>query len=372
MTSLRDLRVGYVPYDGSLERAGDRRRFVFYARRRDVPFEVVGPETRVEDLDVVVLSGGTDVSRWARGEVPATLVVDLVNPYLGLPRRGVRSRLRGVARFAVGAAHRPVLDLGDAIEGLAARADAVVCSTEEQADAARRWCDEVHVVLDSFSDVAGLIKYDYRVGSPLHLVWEGRPENLAGFAELQPTLEAFADEHPVALHLVTGFRHARYMGRFVTRPSREVAEQLLGERLADSTYLYEWNEHMLGQIVTACDLAVVPLRLSDPFEAAKPANKLLGFWWMGMPTLVSASPAYRRMAEAVGLPDVACEGPGDWLAALRRYGESEAARIEAGRRGRAHVLAEHADERLLERWDAVFDAVLGGDASEGGSSEDAR
>lgn len=372
MSGLAGMRVGYVPYDRSLERPGDRRRFVFYARRRRVPFEVVGPETRVDDLDVVVLSGGADVSRWAREEVPARLVVDLVNPYLGLARRGVRNRLRGAARFAVGAAHRPVLDLGAAIEELVARADAAVCSTEEQADAARRRCDDVHVVLDSFSDVAGLVKHDYRAGSPLHLVWEGRPENLAGFEALRPALEDFAEEHHVAVHLVTGSRHSRYMGRFVTRPSVDVAEAVLGERLAASTYLYSWNEHMLGRIVTACDLAVVPLRLDDPFEAAKPANKLLGFWWMGMPTLVSASPAYRRMAEAVGLPDVACGGSDEWLAALCLYAGSETARVDAGRRGRAHVVAEHADEALLARWDAVFDAALGDDARGAGSSGDAR
>ena len=49
---LQQLRIGYVPYTPSLDKPGDRRRFVHYARRRNLSFEIADP---AQDYDVVIL-----------------------------------------------------------------------------------------------------------------------------------------------------------------------------------------------------------------------------------------------------------------------------------------------------------------------------
>ena len=53
--ALKRLRYGYVPYSSSLEMPGDRRRFVHYARRRGLDFEIADPSRA---YDAVVLSDG--------------------------------------------------------------------------------------------------------------------------------------------------------------------------------------------------------------------------------------------------------------------------------------------------------------------------
>ena len=56
-----NLRIGYVPMSNSLEAPGDRRRFVAYAKARNLEFTLATPEER---YDLVVLSQMSDISVW--------------------------------------------------------------------------------------------------------------------------------------------------------------------------------------------------------------------------------------------------------------------------------------------------------------------
>src|ERR687885_693894 len=96
---LDGLRVGYAPLSPSLEQPGDRRRFVYYAQRRGVDFELADP---AEDYDVVVVSQRADIVRWAEHRGRARLVYDLIDAYLAGPAGDWKSRGRGLAKFAIG------------------------------------------------------------------------------------------------------------------------------------------------------------------------------------------------------------------------------------------------------------------------------
>jgi hypothetical protein len=43
---------------------------------------------------------------------------------------------------------------------------------------------------------------------------------------------------------------------------------------------------------------------------------------------------------------------------IEKYAEDQEARCDAGRRGRAHVDANHGQERVLAQWDELFRSVL--------------
>jgi hypothetical protein len=104
-------------------------------------------------------------------------------------------------------------------------------------------------------------------------------------------------------------------------------------------------------------VAIIPLDLSDPFAAGKPENKVLLFWRMGVPAVVSASPAYARAMAGAGL-DGACSSADDWCRALESLVTQESARAEAGRRSRAYAEANFSETQLLARWDAMFASLL--------------
>lgn len=348
--ALKDLRVGYAPYSPELTSPGDRRRFCFYASRRGIEFEFADPR---KPYDLVILSARADITEWSRYRVSnAKIVYDLIDSYLAVPRASPRSLGRGLVKFAARETRRLALDYKSAIRAMCARADAVVCTTAEQRAMIEPLCRNVHEILDWQEHLVRDTKTDYSAGEVFNLVWEGLPENLSAFRELRGVLAQIRRERPVAMNLVTDLEFRRYAGRF-----RRVRTEAIAAELFDEFHFHEWNECELSAIVTACDLALIPLSLVDPLAAGKPENKLLLFWRLGMPALCSATPAYVRAVNASG-SGAACRSTDDWLRQLRRLMSDEDARRDAGRRGREFAERHHGEAELLTRWDRLMDSLL--------------
>jgi glycosyltransferase involved in cell wall biosynthesis len=347
LQDFKQVRIGYVPYSDSLDRPGDSRRFAYYASKRGIRFEIADP---AKDYDLVVLSARADISVWSRN-TKAKLVYDLIDSYLAIPRTDLKGRLRGLLKFLVRQSRYLQLDYWKAIGGMCERADAVVCSTEEQRQDILRYCPNVHVVLDAHMGVTRTVKKDYRAKEPFRLVWEGLPQTLGSLELIRTVLDSLRSKYLIEMHIVTDRDYFLYLGQYGKRSSLKMAKRILPD-----VRFHEWNEADCAEIICSCDLAVIPLSLEDPFAAGKPENKLLLFWRMGMPVVTSASPAYVRAMHGAGLNFVA-NSEADWLDLLERLLGDEAARREAGSLGKAYTERAFNEERLLARWDAVFASV---------------
>jgi glycosyltransferase involved in cell wall biosynthesis len=347
VTDWKRLKVGYAPLSADFSQPGDRRRFCRYAERRGVRYEIADPS---KAYDVVVVTEGADLSAWPeyhRGKV----VFDFVDPYLSLSRTNPKALLRGMARFVTGQSRRLRLDHWKALEDMCHRANAVICSTEEQRRTVLPFCRSAHVILDVHA-MYGAAKTDYAAGDVFHFVWEGLPHNLVFFEEIRDVMRGVASRHRIVLHLVTALRYRQYAGKYWARRAEDLAR-----RLSVPFCLYEWNERTCPPILAAGDLALIPVPLDDPFASGRPENKLLLLWRMGVPAVVSATPAYSRAMAGAGL-SMACRDAAGWREILEKYMRDEEARREAGRRGRAFVEANHGEERVLARWDELFRSVL--------------
>lgn len=347
---LTDARIGYVPYSRALDSPGDRRRFCYYAAARHLSVDVI--DRGSGHRDVVVLTSTADITRWARADPSITIVYDLIDSYLALPRIGIRSGGRGIAKRLSGETSRLAWSYRKAVEAMCSRADAVVCSTLEQRDDILRYCPNVHVILDHHGQEATRRKTNFEAASPFRLVWEGLPYTLPAFGEISRSLERVQERHAVEMHLITDLEFLRYARRF-----GRIRTERFAARYLQHVRLHEWRVDTLADIVTTCDLAVIPSRLDDPMFVGKPENKLLLFWRMAIPTLTSATPAYQRAMDAAGL-DMTCHRADDWEALLEQYILDGNARREAGERGYRFTSGSHPDHRLLSSWDAVF-ASLG-------------
>lgn len=350
MTDLARLHFGYVPYDPSFRPPGDRRRFCFWAAARGIDFELADPS---KNYDVVYLTTRSDISLWAHYEGRAKIVFELIDSYLALDQRKPKNMLRGLAKFASRELKRPTLSYRRALEAICKRADAVVCSTDEQRHDIERYNKNVHVILDSHEEVGHRYKTDHEVRGQLDLVWEGLPQNLSNFVALGRSLRELCSQMPSTLHLVTDPSFKRYLGRFGTRDTTKLAAHL-----CHNVHLHPWSAESLEETSIASDLAIIPLRLDDPFAAGKPENKLLIFWRLGVPTITSATPAYVRVMQEAGI-EMFCRTPEEWSATLLRYARDAEARKKAAEAGRRYVEAHHSKVALLARWDAMFDSVLG-------------
>jgi glycosyltransferase involved in cell wall biosynthesis len=343
-------RIGYSTLRDDPSGPGDRRRFLAYASHRGLKWEIARSGER---YPLVVATAGGDLGAWVRQPADTKLVLDMVDSYLAVPGMDPRATFRGLFKFALGHTRRLHLDHRRLIEASCRRADAVVCTTEEQRRQLLAFCPNVHVILDFQSEVARHVKRDFARGETLHLVWEGLGLNVPTLREFAAVFRTLSARFPVALHLVTDLEYARGSTHFWMRPTRHLIRELFGR---DRVHLYEWNADMLSVLCTACDIAVIPIPLDAPFLRGKPENKLVLFWRMGLPVVTSATPAYERAMAGAGLA-MTCRTPDEWVAMLERYREDESARREAGARGLAYADAAYSEASIVRKWDAVLTSV---------------
>jgi len=344
-----EFSVAYAPYAPGMNSPGDRRRFGFYAAASGITLQEADPG---RDYDLVYLSTRADLTAWAKYRGRAKIVFEVIDSYLALPENDPKNKLRGLAKYLSGEVSKPILSYRRALIEMATRADAVVCSTEEQKQQLSQFCPNVHIILDVHDEVGPMRKEDYCARAPFNLVWEGLAYTLDAFDTIAPALERIARRHPIALHLVTDLHSHRYLGRFWGVDTEKRAR-----RIFKNTFVYQWNPLMLAPIATRCDLALIPLDLTDPFSRGKPENKLLLFWRMGMPTITSASPAYDRAMRACGL-DMTCNTLPEWESTIEEYLLTEDLRQQAGSKGARFAESFHSRGQVFERWEQLIAATL--------------
>jgi hypothetical protein len=340
-------RIGYAPYSATLMPPGDRRRFVSYASKRGLPFEIADPK---EKYDLVILSELADISVWP--DYPhGKMVYDLIDSYLSVPRTKWKQLLRGPAWYLAGRNRRFQIDFLSGIQNICRRSDAVVCSATEQRKAIEEFCGNVHVILDFQAMVVGEAKSDYAAHSPFRLGWEGLPSNLTQLVQIAPVLGAMVSRD-VILHVVTDSVRARLNGILGTVDSREFLSRHFSEYV-----FHDWDEATCSGIVTSCDLAVIPIDLDDPLVRGKSVNKLILLWRMGLPVVAAATPAYREAMTEVGTPELACVNNAEWISAIERMMSDEDIRRDSAERGRKYAETVYGSDAILARWDSMFASI---------------
>jgi len=338
-------RIGYAPFHPAFQHPADSRRFAGYAKARGLTIEVARPDRQ---YDLVVVSELADVTAWAKYR-GGKVVFDFIDSYLAIPRTDPRQLFRGIVWYLNGRHSRLRLDFKGALETMCARADAVVCTTEEQKADIGAFCDNVHIVLDIHDEVARSRKQDYTASTPFKLVWEGLPSNVPQLKAIAAVLRQVAARRPIELHIVTDLDRP---GALPWLPRIRTAD--VARRIFDRVAVHRWDKTTLSEDITQCDAAIIPIVTSDPLTRGKPGNKLALLWRMGMPVLTSDTPAYRRMQEAAGLGFLVCGNNADWVKALNDLMNDEASRRDAAERGLRYVGENLTANGVLSQWDAVL------------------
>jgi glycosyltransferase involved in cell wall biosynthesis len=344
------MRLGYAPYDRSLNAPGDRRRFVAWAQARDIAFEVV--DEPGDDIDTVVVAMAADIVRWKDAPPDIRIVYDITDDYLALPARGLKNRGRGIAKFVSGELSRPTLRFRDLMAGMCRRADAVVCTSGEQMEHVVDVTghDDVRLILDCYDQAAVGTKRDYAATGAPRIAWEGLPYNVGTLAVVADALRRLPRELRPSVHVVTQPTFRPYARRFGRRSAATVAATALP---GVSVEVHPWRRETVTEIVASCDVAIIPLPIDDPFAMSKSAQKLVSLWAAGMPVVTTATRAYADAMQTAGLGHLACRTTDDWVRALSLLLSDEGARRDAAQRGAAYVERNASRELMLQRWDAV-------------------
>ena len=347
---FKNLRIGYIPHSDDLKACSDRRRFCSYAQKRNLKFEIARPS---ESYDVVIMTQRGDISIWSKYYKGNTKIIyDFSDSYLAVPKNDVKGMLRGLAKFVSRQSRYLRLNHWQALQDMCSRANAVICSTEEQKQDILKFCKNVHIILDVQSCIARTVKTDYSSGEVFNLVWEGLPQTTESLFEIQDVLESLSTRHKIALHVITDLEYFKYLKKFGKRKTLDITRKLF-----KNCYLYEWNEELLPNLIIACDIALKPYPISNTFGLGKPENSLLLYWRLGMPAVVSQNPAHERAMGGAGL-SMACQTQQDWIETLEKHITNESARRDAAQKGRQFAEKYYGEDIVLSQWDKVINSVL--------------
>ena len=344
-----NCKIGYWPNHPNLLMPGDRRRFVFYARERNINFDLADAN---KEFDVVYLTSNCNCSRWIKYKQrhrQTKIIFELIDSYL-LEDLQISNLFRGMTRFIKKREDRLYIDYRNAFLKMIQTADAVVCSTPIQREAILKHNQNVHVSLDYFSNDINHYKKDYSVSSKLKLVWEGQAYTVHNLLAANKAFKELRDE--VELHIVTD--------PVIKMPLKFLNKQtdVILRHLNCDYKIHNWEKQSFSKLIADADLAVIPIHNNDKLMWNKPENKLLLLWEIGIPVLASPTPAYKRVMTKAGINGL-CTSSQQWISRVREFkAAATEKRNEMAGFATAYLNEYHSKNKILRNWDTIFASVL--------------
>jgi glycosyltransferase involved in cell wall biosynthesis len=177
----------------------------------------------------------------------------------------------------------------------------------------------------------------YAHGSPIRVVWQGYPANLAPMQRLHPIIRRLREETGLDIRLVYD----------TSPPARD-----------EGPIQYtEWKIHRWERVLVASDVGVVIKPLDDPFQQRKPPTKVVSYMAAGLPVVCTPSEADRRVIVHGETGFFAYEDR-EWHACLGALVTDPSLRERVGTAARQHVLEGYGMERIVADYLQLFDRLL--------------
>lgn len=342
-----DLPIGYSPYSSSFNHPGDRRRFCAFANYKNLIFSRYDGNFRYK---CVVLSERSDFYYWAyKSETP--FILDLIDSYFLESIFSFKSLLRSPAKYLTGAYSGFSFSFPRVLTDICIKASYVICSTPEQSEHILTLNNNVQPILDCYQVDNLSLKTSYSASDPFRIVWEGQPNSLTHLELIMPVLLELRNKYNIVLDIITDTHGFRVLGSY---SKYSVCDYL--ESTGLPYVFHEWSTKNLSHYASNADLAILPVYAKDEVTYNKPENRLLIFWSMGVPTLTSSTPAYKRTMQSAGLFEY-CTDLSDWYAKLESFILSKSKREQSGKSGLKYYLSHHTDSHRFAQWDKVFSAL---------------
>jgi hypothetical protein len=302
----KDLRIGYVPYAPDLSHPDDRRRFPYFAKRNGISYEIANTS---KTYDVVLLPAPANLSKWLlyKQRHPRTKFIFEMVDSLIYQSDTFNKIFKGVGRFVIGKETLPSIDHKKLLMKWLMKADIVMCSNPKLKSEVERWNPNVILSLDYLEHEYKFLKKDYSISGKMKLVWEGQGVVLPHFLHFK---DVFKEVNSFCeLHIVTSDKYPKY-GKFVNKSVETILDQL-----PINTTFHRWDIYNNRNIFSNCDCAIIPLNKVDIYGWHKPANKLISFWFSGLPALTSDTPAYAELANKAN-SDTLCSTAEEWVSKI--------------------------------------------------------
>ena len=228
-------------------------------------------------------------------------------------------------------------------------ADMVICSSAELKKTLERWNTNVIISLDYLQNETKFLKDDYAIDGKMKLVWEGQSvvfPHLFYFKDVFKDVSSFCE-----LHIITDERVPFYGGVM-----KKKMENIINQ-LPITTRFHKWELYNNYKELSKFDCGIIPLNKKNALAWHKPANKLISFWFTGLPTLVSDTPAYKGLMDMAG-NKMYCANTIEWVSKIKEIASIKAGEREAIAKNNLQFVRDNYSDAALDlTWHEVFEKL---------------
>ncbi len=344
----KNLKIGYVPYASDLSHPDDRRRFPYFAKRNDINFEIANAK---KVYDVVLLPAPGNLSKWLlyKKRNPGTKFIFEMVDSLTYQSDTFNKLFKGIGRFVIGKETLPCLEHKNLLIKWLQTADVVMCSSPKVKSEVEKLNPNVILSLDYLQNEYKFLKKDYSIRGKMKLIWEGQGVILPHFLyfkEVFKEVSSFCE-----LHIVTSETFPKY-GKFINTSVDTILNQL-----PIKTIFHKWDIYKNQHLFSNADCAIIPLNKNDIYGWHKPANKLLSFWFSGLPTLTSDTPAYSELIYGTS-SNTLCASPAEWIEKINLIREMKTEeRASLAKHNFSYAQSLFSDEKHDLTWINMFENI---------------
>jgi glycosyltransferase involved in cell wall biosynthesis len=299
----KNLKIGYVPYASDLSHPDDRRRFPYFAERNGIAYEIANSN---KVYDIVLLPAPANLSKWLlyKKRNPKTRFIFEMVDSLIYQSDTFNKLFKGIGRFVTGKETLPYATHRNLLIKWLETANVVMCSSPKVKSEVETLNRNVVLSLDYLEHEYKFLKKDYSISGKMKLIWEGQGVILPHFLHFKDVFKEVSSF--CELHIVTSEKYPKY-GKFVNKSVDTILKQLPIE-----TTFHKWDIYKNQNIFSNSDCAIIPLNKNDVYGWHKPANKLLSFWFSGLPVLTSDTPAYTELINKAS-GNTLCSSTNEWI-----------------------------------------------------------
>ncbi len=353
IADLSKLNIGYVGYSDNLEHPADRRRLASWAQDRQVTLNT----SRPLESDLLVMTNAANFKYWVK-RANQPIILDLVDGYLGENPWLAKDVARNILRSLSGASTLGWLTYTRHLKFACQNSNAVVVASIEQKRLVEHLNPNVWVIQDNHVeiDLEREIQHDSVFKSKKHLFWEGLGYTLKHFKVIAGELDSFLFKEGWGLYLLTVEEFPRWGAKYGKVKTKKLIESMFPLAHKQITVI-PWTINNLVAYSKVSDFAIIPINPNDKFALLKPENKLLSMWHLGLPTLCSVTPAYKRLENELASFKF-CVELKDWHKALLDFASKDKEWNMSKVAINKFIQSKHSNSHVTDQWELVIRDVI--------------
>ena len=306
---------------------------------------------------LVVVSQSADLTKWKRlRDKNVKIIFEANDPYVLDQSKSLKSLLRGTFKFLTRRHRYLEFNFKNTVKELCRSVDAVVVGHHMVYDMLKPLMPNIHLIPDYSVDLALKKKETFELAEhgEIHIFWEGLGSSYLPFEDINRIFKSLK-KYKFVFHFVTDLSFHAIADKYDKKYVFEVAKEKAPD-MCQSFRFYQWSEFSYNNIGVLCDFAIIPLPFDKSMNYYKPENKLIQMWRMGLPTITSAIPSYKRAFDGAGLSEY-CFNDDEWRAKIINFAENLEDRKRNSEMGIAFVEKYYSNKVIDELWQNAIDSV---------------